>query len=462
MTGKVAVARVLVVDDEAALRDSLGRALRSQGHAVEQCADVAGALARLAETPLPEALITDIRLGERSGLELIAEARARWPELPILAITAYGSVEVAVEAMRRGAQDFLEKPFRIELLAARLERLLEPARLRGQLDRLSRENECLRGELECAVDDDELVGGSPALQRLRERLERVAPSSASVLIRGESGTGKELVARRLHRLSGRVARPFVAFNCSAVADTLAESELFGHERGAFTGADRRRLGRFELADGGSLFLDEVGDLSPTVQVKLLRVLQERSFERLGGSVSLHVDVRVIAATNRDLESALREGRFRDDLYYRLNVVTLELPPLRARPEDVRALARVFLTRYGSSQRPLSVTPEALQALERYAWPGNVRQLENVIQRGALLSSDGVIRPEDIELELATADAEPTAAVGQDLRATLARVERDLVERALRASGGNLSAAARALGIERNLLRYKLRKHGLRS
>lgn len=462
MTGKVAVARVLVVDDEAALRDSLRRALRSQGHAVEECADVAGALARLAEAPLPEALITDIRLGERSGLELIAEARARWPELPILAITAYGSVEVAVEAMRRGAQDFLEKPFRIELLAARLERLLEPARLRGQLDRLSRENECLRGELECAVDDDELVGGSPALQRLRERLERVAPSGASVLIRGESGTGKELVARRLHRLSGRVARPFVAFNCSAVADTLAESELFGHERGAFTGADRRRLGRFELADGGSLFLDEVGDLSPTVQVKLLRVLQERSFERLGGSVSLHVDVRVIAATNRDLESALREGRFRDDLYYRLNVVTLELPPLRARPEDVRALARVFLTRYGSSQRPLSVTPEALQALERYAWPGNVRQLENVIQRGALLSSDGVIRPEDIELELATADAEPTAVVGQDLRATLARVERDLVERALRASGGNLSAAARALGIERNLLRYKLRKHGLRS
>ncbi len=458
------MARVLVVDDEAALRDSLRRALRAQGHAVEERADVAGALACLSQSPTPDLLISDIRLGDRSGLDLIAEARARHPELPILAITAYGSVDVAVEAMRRGALDFLEKPFRIETLAARLERLLERVRLCGQVDRLSRENECLRGELEQVLDDDELVGGSTVLQRLRERIERVAPSAASVLIRGESGTGKELVARRLHRLSGRAARPFIAFNGSAVADTLAESELFGHERGAFTGADKRRLGRFELADGGTLFLDEVGDLSPAVQVKLLRVLQERSFERLGGSTTLRVDVRVLAATNRDLESALRTGEFRADLYYRLNVVTLELPPLRARAEDVRALASVFLARYARDGRAFSLTAEAVRALEAYPWPGNVRQLENVIQRGALLSPDGVIRPEDIELELApdaTSDG-ARGAPGPDLRATLARVERELIERALRAAGGNLSAAGRALGIERNLLRYKLRKHGLRS
>jgi len=471
--------QVLVVDDEAALRDSLRRALVSAGHAVEECADLERALARLAAPAPLELLVTDIRLGTTSGLDLIAEARRLRPDLPILAITAFGSVEVAVEAMRRGAQDFLEKPFRVEILTARVERLLEPARLRGRLDRLERENEVLRDELQAELQDTELVGSSPAMQRLRDRIERVAPSAASVLIRGESGTGKELVARRLHRLSGRGS--FVAFNCSAVSETLAESELFGHEKGAFTGADRRRLGRFELADGGTLFLDEVGDLSPAVQVKLLRVLQERSFERLGGSTPLRVDVRILAATNRDLEAALREGRWREDLHYRLNVVTIDVPPLRAHAEDILSLAQLFLARYGpaAGRPPLRLSDDVLQALCAHTWPGNVRELENVIHRGAILCRDGVIQAEDIELELrpsaeaadapatteaAESELHPQAAEADsrlDLRSNLARVERELIERATREAGGNLSAAGRALGVDRNLLRYKLRKHGLR-
>jgi DNA-binding NtrC family response regulator len=453
------MARVLVVDDEAGLRDSLVRALARDGHEAEARADVGAALECLAGGGF-DALVTDLRLGERSGLELIGEARRQNAALRVLAITAYGSVDVAVEAMRLGADDFLEKPFRLETLRERLLRLLEPAELRGRVARLERENQCLREELQADPLPDELVGVSPALERLRALVARVAPSSASVLVRGETGTGKELVARRLHRLSGRAERPFVAFNCSAVTESLAESELFGHERGAFTGADRRRVGRFELADGGTLFLDEVGDLAPAVQVKLLRALQERAFERVGGSATVRVDVRVVAATNRDLEAALREGRFRDDLYYRLNVVTLDLPPLRERPEDVPPLVELFLARYGrrADGVPLRVSPAALATLQAFPWPGNVRQLENVVHRAAILCAGDEIGPQDVAPEL----SEPAAPPAGDLRSVLTRVERELLERALREHGGNLSAAGRALGVERNLLRYKLRKHGLRS
>jgi two-component system NtrC family response regulator len=300
------------------------------------------------------------------------------------------------------------------------------------------------------------------MARLRERIDRLAPAAATVLIRGESGTGKELVARRLHRLSGRAERPFIAFNCSALSEGLAESELFGHEKGAFTGADRKRLGRFELADGGTLFLDEVGDLTPVLQAKLLRALQERSFERVGGAATIKVDVRVVAATNRDLETALREGRFREDLYYRLNVVGLELPPLRERLEDVPALVACFLARYGrpAAGPEITIAPEALAALASHPWPGNVRQLENVIHRGTILCEDARIGLEDVSPELGDAAAAKGDAL--NLREVLARVERELLARALREHDGNLTAAGRALGVERNLLRYKLRKHGLRS
>jgi len=456
------MARILVVEDEAAVRDSLRRMLEREGHDVEEAEAVAPALALLAGGGI-DALLTDIRLPDGSGLELIAEARGRSRSLRILAVTAFGSVDVAVDAMRRGADDFLEKPFRAEALRARLERALEPLRLAGEVSRLRRENEVLREALEQPAAEEPLVGASAAMTRLRELVDRVAASGASILVRGETGTGKELVARRIHRQSPRAERPFVTLNCGAVPEGLIESELFGHERGAFTGADRRRIGRFELAEGGTLFLDEIGELAPALQVKLLRALQERRFERVGGNATVTVDVRIVAATHRDLEQALREGRFREDLYYRLNVVRVDVPPLRERPEDVPALVELFLERYGrrADGSRLGITPEATAALQAHSWPGNVRQLENAVHRATVLCAADAITVDDV-LPIDGGGASPGGAGAADLRSTLNRVERELIERALREHGGNLTAAGRALGVERNLLRYKLRKHGLRS
>ena len=453
------MARILIVDDEAPLRDSLDRTLQREGHETALAGDLRSARRALGEGGF-DLLLTDIRLGDGSGLDLIAEARQASKSLRIVAITAFGSVDVAVEAMRRGADDFLEKPFRPDVLRARLERALEPARLAGRVARLERENEVLREELQGETSADPLVGPSAALDRVRDLVTRVAPSAASVLITGETGTGKELVARRLHEASPRADGPFVAFNSGAVPEGLAESELFGHEKGAFTGADRRRLGRFELADGGTLFLDEVGELAPPLQVKLLRALQERRFERVGGMATVQVDVRVVAATHRDLESWVREGRFREDLYYRLNVVRIDVPPLRERADDIPALAELFLARYGTradGTRP-RLSAEAMAALQSHPWPGNVRQLENALHRACILARGDTLGVEDLDLPGTSPAAEGPSG---DLRAVLARVERELIDRALREHGGNLTAAGRALGIERNLLRYKLRKHGLR-
>ncbi len=453
------MARVLVVDDEDSVRDSLRRALARQGHSAEESPGVRSAVEKLGEGPF-DLLLTDIRLKDGSGLDLVEQARRAHPGMRIVVMTAFGSVNVAVDAMRLGADDFLEKPFRLEAVLNRVERTLETARLSRRVERLERENEILRDEAGASSGDTGLVGTSPAMEKVRDLIARVAASDASVLVRGETGTGKELVARAIHRMGPRAGRPLVALDCSAFAEGVLESELFGHEKGAFTGADRRRIGRFELADTGTLFLDEIGDVAPGIQVKLLRVLQERAFERVGGTETVSVDVRVIAATNRDLESAMRERRFREDLYYRLNVVTIHVPPLRERREDVPALVRLFLARYGA--RPdgglTEIAPEALAALQVFPWPGNVRQLENVVHRGTVLCRDGLIRPEDVALEL-TETPGPAATI--DLRATLNAVEQDLLARAIREHHGNLTAAGRSLGIERNLLRYKLRKHGLR-
>jgi two-component system, NtrC family, response regulator HydG len=455
------MARILVVDDDASMRDSLRRVFVREGHEVEDAVTMDVAAARLTAGGI-DLLLTDIRLGESSGLDLIALARRQSTALRIVAMTGFGSVNVAVDAMRLGADDFLEKPFRIDTILRRIARALEPAQLAGEVARLRSENELLRDELEFTDTNENLVGSSAGLQRVKELIARVAPSEANVLIRGESGTGKELVARQIHRRSLRADRPFVAFDCNAFAEGVIESELFGHEKGAFTGAERRRIGRFELADTGTLFLDEVGELAATVQVKLLRVLQQRAFERVGGNETIRVDVRVIAATNRDLEAAMQESRFRDDLYYRLNVVTIEVPPLRERAEDIPALVALFLARYG--QRPdgsrVTMAPDAMSALQAYPWAGNVRQLENVIHRGAVLCHHDVIRVEDVTLELRDPGVAPSGEL--DLRSVLATVERDLIGRAVREHHGNLTAAGRSLGIERNLLRYKLRKYGLRS
>jgi DNA-binding NtrC family response regulator len=454
------MARVLVVDDEAGLRDSLRRVLVRQGHTVEDVAGVEEAQARLEKTAF-DLLLTDIRLKDRSGLEIVTFTRQNRPQTRIVVMTAFGSVNVAVDAMRLGADDFLEKPFRMEAVISRLERALESARLARQVERLERENEILRDALEPAPAEPGLVGSSEDMNRVRDLIDRVAGSEASVLIRGETGTGKELVARAIHGQSRRAERPFVAFDCSAFAEGVVESELFGHEKGAFTGADRRRIGRFELADTGTLFLDEIGDLAPSIQVKLLRVLQERAFARVGATETLAVDVRILAATNQDLEAAIRERTFREDLYYRLNVVTISLPPLRQRKEDIPALVELFVSRYG--RRPdgsvMQVAPEALAALQAYSWPGNVRQLENAVHRATVLCRDGVVQVEDVTSEMGEAGGAPPLST--DLRATLNRVEHELLERAVREHHGNLTAAGRALGIERNLLRYKLRKHGLR-
>jgi len=455
------VAQMLVVDDEDSLRDSLRRALARQGHSVVEASGVAEAKLKLKEGTF-DLLLTDIRLGDGSGLDLVVAARGSHPGIRIVVMTAFGSVNVAVDAMRLGADDFLEKPFRMEALLNRVERALETAQLARKVERLERENEILRDEMGPAPPDSGLAGGSPAMERVRDLVGRVAPSDASILVRGETGTGKELVARAIHRLSPRAERPFVAFDCSTFAEGVLESELFGHEKGAFTGADRRRIGRFELADGGTLFLDEIGDVAPAIQVKLLRVLQERAFQRVGGHETVSVDVRVIAATNRDLEGAMREKRFREDLFYRLNVVTIHVPPLRERREDIPALVELFVARYGrrAEGKTVSVGEDALLALREFPWPGNVRQLENVVHRATVLCREDLIRAEDVALEL-TEGPSSQVAFTNDLRATLNAVEEELLRRAIREHHGNLTAAGRAIGIERNLLRYKLRKHGLR-
>ena len=455
------MARLLVVEDEVALRDSLRRALGRDGHDVVEAESVAAALRLLGEDRF-DLVLTDIKLEDRSGLELVAEVRRGHPNLRVVVMTAFGSVNVAVEAMRLGADDFLEKPFRMDVVLRRLERVLEPARLAGEVAGLERENELLRDEVgDASAGVGGLVGSSVGIEQVRDLIRRVAGSDASVLILGETGTGKELVARAIHAASPRLERPFVAFDCSTFAEGVLESELFGHEKGAFTGADRRRVGRFELADTGTLFLDEVGDLALPVQVKLLRVLQDRSFQRVGGTETVRVDVRILAATNRDLQEAMRERRFREDLFYRLNVVTIHVPPMRERRQDIPVLVHLFLSRYGrrEGERATEITPEAVAALQGFSWPGNVRQLENVVHRATVLCRAGTVGVEDVAVELG--ERGPSGPLETDLRATLNAVEQQLVERAVREHHGNLSAAGRALGIERNLLRYKLRKHGLR-
>ena len=453
------MARILVVDDDPRMRDSLRRALVRLDHEVTEAGGLDEALERLAQ-PV-DLLVTDIRLGAGSGLDLIARARRDGLAERIVAMTGFGSIDVAVDAMRLGADDFIEKPFRLEAVSARLSKVLATVRLEGEVARLERVNECLRDELGNADDGAGLVGTSGPMRQVQALIGKVAASDASVLIQGESGTGKELAAREVHRLSPRAARPFVACDLNSLSEGVIESELFGHEKGAFTGADRRRIGRFELADTGTIFLDEIGELAPAVQVKLLRVLQERALVRVGGTETIRVDVRVVAATNRDLESAVQKGDFRSDLFYRLNVVALNMPPLRERPDDIPALAQVFVERYGRRQngQQARLAPETASALQAYAWPGNVRQLENVIHRGCVLCQGDVIAPEDVALELRSGSA---PASNGDLRGALAALERDLIARAIRDHHGNLAAAGRALGIERNLLYYKLRKYGFRA
>ncbi|MCP5045107.1 MAG: sigma-54-dependent Fis family transcriptional regulator, partial [bacterium] len=377
------MAFLLVVDDEIGIRESLRMLLKNEFE-VATCADVESALEALAERT-PDLIILDLVMPGRGGMDFLREMRERGSTIPVVVLTASNTIDAAVGAMKEGAADFITKPYELDALQIKIRQLIE----RGELER---EVVRLRDEVAGRQQLGRLVGRAPAMLEMFRTIERVADSRASVLISGESGTGKELVAQAIHELGPRKDAPFIAVNCGAIPHDLMESELFGHEKGAFTGASEQRIGFFEAADGGTLLLDEIGELDPSVQVKLLRALQERKIERLGNPHSIDIDVRIVAATNRDLEREIQSGQFRQDLYYRVNVISIEIPPLRERREDIRLLAESFKQRIGQElDRKLDFEPEVIAAIERYAWPGNVRELENAIERGAALCEGEAIR-----------------------------------------------------------------------
>jgi two-component system NtrC family response regulator len=445
---------VLLVEDEAAQRRLVAEILEREGLAVRQAATVDEALAEIAEV-VPDLILCDWRMPGRDGGALLDEVRERALGCAFIVMTAYGSIAHAVEAIRRGADDYLGKPFEREALLIAARRAL-------RTKSLERENLALREAIRVGDRCGELIGRSEPMLRLYRTIDKVAATDATVLVLGESGTGKELVARTLHRSSRRAQGPFVAVNCAAIPETLIESELFGHEKGSFTGAHRRREGRFEEAAGGTLFLDEIASMPLPLQATLLRVLQERRFTRVGGNGEVGCDVRVIAASNRDLAALVAEGGFREDLYYRLNVVPVELPPLRERLDDVPLLAAAFLeqasARHGIEVRPLPAA--VLRALMAHGWPGNVRELANAIERLVLLAENGEVSIEDLppELRRSAGGASPfrLPAEGVDWDG----LEADLLRQALERSRGNRAAAARLLGLGYKAFLYRLEKHGM--
>ncbi len=445
--------RVLIVDDEKNTRDGLERALRRQ-YDVYLAADGRQALEVLSETQI-DVMLSDVRMPGMDGLTLLQRALALESRPIVILLTAYGTVDVAVEAMKKGAYDFLRKPVNLD----RLEILLKRA-LRNR--EMETENRDLRSQLDEKYGLDQIIGDSPAMHEVFDTIRQVAPTRTTVLVEGESGTGKELVAKALHRLSPRSGGPFVAVHCAALSETLLESELFGHEKGAFTGAVESRAGRFEMADGGTLFLDEIAEIDTSVQVKILRVLEERNFERVGGQKTLDVDVRLIAATNRDLHEMVREGTFREDLFYRLHVVALRLPPLRERRGDIERLLHHFLGEFNreNNRQIDGVTPEAMNLLAGYSWPGNVRELRNVIERMVVLTRNERLGVRDVPAYIRE-EAGDSAPPPRDGAYSLETAERELIERALKANGGNRTKAAEELGISRRTLHRKLNEYGLR-
>jgi two-component system NtrC family response regulator len=451
---------ILVVDDEANYLTVMQALLEEAGYEVLTALSGAEALKAAAQSDL-DVVLTDMKMPKMSGIELLDEIKRLYPDIPVIIMTAYGTVEKAVEAMKKGAFDYILKPFKNEEILVTIAKALEHRHLLLK-------NRLLSQDLERKYGLPNIVGESRAIQEILALVRRVAGSKATVLISGESGTGKELVARAIHQLSPRAGKTFISVNCAALTETLLESELFGHERGAFTHAVAMRKGRFELADGGTLFLDEVAEMSPALQVKLLRVLQEMEFERVGGTRTIKVDVRVVAATNKDLKEEVEAGRFREDLYYRLNVVHLHIPPLRQRPEDIPLLAVHFLKKYASEnvRGEVRLSPEAMKLLMQYAWPGNVRELENVMERAVILCGDNVITPNDLPGELAAGreskevDIDLFIPLTKPLPEALEQIEEQMIRRALEASGQVQVRAAEMLGITKSLLQYKLKKYHL--
>jgi len=444
---KKAAARLLIVDDELVVRDSLGKWFVSEGYQVRAVESARQALEALARESFDVALI-DIKMPGMDGMELQNRLRELDPDLLLIIMTGYASVETAVQALKRGAYDYITKPFDPDELAHLVTKALEHRQAKREVARL-REN------LEEIAPPTELIGQGPAMKKVQELIQMVAPTDATVLIAGESGTGKELVARAIHNLSPRRTMPMVVIHCGALTETLLESELFGHERGAFTGAQYRKKGKFEVADGGSVFLDEISDISLKTQTDLLRVLQEKEIVRVGGTQPLEVDFRCITATNRDLEALVKEGTFRPDLYYRLNVFRIALPPLRARREDIPLLADHFLRKYATAMnRPVPrLSAGVLDLLLSYDWPGNVRELENAIERALVIGRGEEVQPSDFPFQLHP--AEPRAGRRLD------DVERAHIEQVLEETNWNLSRAARILDIDRTTLYNKLHRYGLK-
>ena len=444
--------RILVVDDEASARNGLAKLLTQEGYSVELAADGREALEIVMEKA-PDVVITDLKMPVMDGMELLEKSKAHNPTIPVIVATAFGELSTAVKAVRAGAADYLTKPIDFDALLIAVERTMER-------HELTREAENLRRQLRDRDHEglEGLLGTSPAMQKIYRTARQVAPSRATVLITGESGTGKGELARAIHTLSPRAPRPFIALHCASLADSLLESELFGHERGAFTGADKRRIGRFEQADGGTLFLDEIGEISLLAQVKLLRVLQERTFERVGGNDVVKVDVRLVVATNKDLATEVREGRFREDLYYRLNVVHVEMPPLRLRGNDVVLLADHFLRRFArENQRRIDgFTDSARNKIVAHRWAGNVRELENAIERAVVLSTGAVVDAEDLPFDATPAVSGAVRIPG----ATLAEIEKYAILATLEAAAGSTIRAADILDISVRTIQYRLHEYGL--
>ncbi|MEQ1908836.1 MAG: sigma-54 dependent transcriptional regulator [Vicinamibacterales bacterium] len=446
--------RILVADDHDALRRGLARGLSEAGHDVEEASNGNAAIERLHDGHF-DVVLSDLKMGGSDGMDVLRTTRALHPSTAVILMTAFGSVNTAVEAMKIGAFDYVQKPFEIEEMEVKIEKALEMKRMKHELD-------YLRGAQHDIYEFDRIVGSSAALQRVLDIVKKVAKSNTTVLVRGETGTGKELIAGATHHNSLRASRNFVKVNCAALQENLLESELFGHEKGAFTGADKQRIGRFEQADGGTLFLDEIGDMSPSTQAKILRVLQEHEFERLGGTRTLRVDVRLIAATNRDLPGMVQSGQFREDLYYRLNVVSIEMPPLRERKDDIVPLANSFIRKFsGELKKKIDgLDMDAQKLLMRYNWPGNIRELENTIERAMLLAEGRAIGSEDLRLgdtptpgsareQTSIVRIPPTGVALED-------VERFALIEALKMSNWVQKDAAELLSISPRVMNYKIK------
>jgi len=448
---------ILIIDDEAAQRDILTGYLKKKGHKIYSASSGREGI-EIIKNNLVDIILSDFKMPDLNGIEVLEQVKKLNPEISFVVVTAYGTVENAVKAIRLGAFDYISKPVDLEELDLMIERIIEHKNLKS-------ENQLLKTQLQEKYKISSIVSQSPKMEEVINVAARVADSKATVLITGENGTGKEVLAKAIHFMSSRKEKPFVAVNVPALTETLLESELFGHEKGAFTGADKMRKGRFEIANNGTLFLDEVGDIPQSIQVKLLRVLQEHQFERVGGTEKIEVDVRIIAATNKNLEQKIKDGTFREDLYYRLNVVSIKIPPLRERKEDIMPMIETFIDKYSQENKKenLQVSKETIDLLMKYNYPGNVRELENIIERAVVLTRGKVITLNDLPINIKGFKEEIFITTSEEgtLTEQVEALEKQLIYDALQESGGNQTKAGALLGLTERNLRYKLKKYGIK-